>query len=105
MRRAERDCSTESRRQQKPPLLLPGRDAGCVGLRFYAGFDFQGLWLGLLAVQASCVVTMLVVLNRTDWELEAQRAKQLTSGSLVTDEEDDDPLIKLENSDAPHSLV
>ena len=77
-----------------------------VGLGFYAGFDFQGLWLGLLAAQASCVVTMLVVLNRTDWELEAQRAKQLTSGSLVTDEEDDDPLIKPENSDAPpHSLV
>ena len=46
-----------------------------VGLGFYAGFDFQGLWLGLSAAQASCVVTMLVVLNRTDWELEAQRAK------------------------------
>ncbi|XP_034710437.1 protein DETOXIFICATION 49 [Vitis riparia] len=85
-----------------------------VGLGFYAGFDFEGLWLGLLAAQASCVVTMLVVLNRTDWEVEAQRAKQLTSGPLVPDEEDD-PLIKPEikvNSyslagdlDAPHSPV
>lgn len=37
-----------------------------VGLGFFAGLDFQGLWLGLLAAQGSCVVTMLVVLARTD---------------------------------------
>ena len=48
-----------------------------VGLGFYAGFDFQGLWLGLLAAQASCVVTMLVVLNRTDWELDRSSASLL----------------------------
>ena len=54
-------------------------------LGFYAGFDFEGLWLGLLAAQASCVVIMLVVLYRMDWEVEAQRATQLTSGLLVTD--------------------
>ncbi|CBI31838.3 unnamed protein product, partial [Vitis vinifera] len=85
-----------------------------VGLGFYAGFDFEGLWLGLLAAQASCVVTMLVVLNRTDWEVEAQRAKQLTSGPLVPDEEDDlliKPEIKVNSYslagdlDAPHSPV
>ncbi|KAJ6393744.1 hypothetical protein OIU77_023054 [Salix suchowensis] len=49
-----------------------------VWLSFYAGFDFKGLWLGLLAAQGSCVLTMLVVLARTDWECQAQRAKELT---------------------------
>ncbi|KAH0665729.1 hypothetical protein KY285_026935 [Solanum tuberosum] len=53
-----------------------------VGLSFYAGFDFEGLWLGLLAAQASCMVTMLLVLLRTDWDLEAERAKDLT-GTLL----------------------
>ncbi|KOM54946.1 hypothetical protein LR48_Vigan10g083800 [Vigna angularis] len=49
-----------------------------VWLAFFTGYDFQGLWLGLLAAQGSCAVTMLVVLCRTDWESEAQRAKKLT---------------------------
>ncbi|KAI3793044.1 hypothetical protein L1987_35656 [Smallanthus sonchifolius] len=51
-----------------------------VVLGFYMGFDFEGLWLGMLAAQMSCVVTMLVVLGRTDWEFEAERAKELTLG-------------------------
>ncbi|KAK7314965.1 hypothetical protein VNO77_33497 [Canavalia gladiata] len=49
-----------------------------IWLAFFTGYDFQGLWLGLLAAQGSCAVTMLVVLFRTDWEFEAQRAKRLT---------------------------
>ncbi|KNA09460.1 hypothetical protein SOVF_153410 [Spinacia oleracea] len=49
-----------------------------VWLGFWAGFDFEGMWLGLLAAQGSCVVTMMLVLSRTDWEFEAQRAKELT---------------------------
>ncbi|KAK4280397.1 hypothetical protein QN277_012026 [Acacia crassicarpa] len=58
-----------------------------IALAFYAGFDFKGLWLGLLAAQGSCAVTMLVVLSRTDWELEAQRAKTLTeTGDAETEE-------------------
>lgn len=55
-----------------------------VVLGFYAGFDFEGLWLGLLAAQASCMVTMLIVLTLTDWEFEAQRAKSLTGAAAVT---------------------
>ncbi|KAL8240863.1 hypothetical protein R6Q59_014218 [Mikania micrantha] len=51
-----------------------------VVLGFFMGFDFEGLWLGMLAAQMSCVVAMLVVLGRTDWDLEAERAKQLTRG-------------------------
>lgn len=49
-----------------------------VWLGFFGGFDFKGLWLGLLAAQGTCVVTMMVVLNRTNWEFQAQRAKNLT---------------------------
>ncbi|KAK7270826.1 hypothetical protein RJT34_26277 [Clitoria ternatea] len=60
-----------------------------IWLAFFTGYDFQGLWLGLLAAQGSCAVTMLVVLFRTDWEFEAKRAKKLTgvaSGGGVVDE-------------------
>ncbi|KAL7183868.1 hypothetical protein ACSBR2_026111 [Camellia fascicularis] len=51
-----------------------------IGLGFAGGYDFEGLWMGLLAAQSSCVVAMLVVLGRTDWELQAKRAKELTQG-------------------------
>ncbi|XP_061999670.1 protein DETOXIFICATION 49 [Rosa rugosa] len=57
-----------------------------VGLGFFAGLDFMGLWLGLLAAQASCAVTMLVVLGVTDWKFEAQKAKQLTGAAGVVDD-------------------
>lgn len=47
-----------------------------------AGFNFKlgffGLWLGLVAAQASCTGLMMYVVNRTDWEAEAQRAEELT---------------------------
>jgi MATE family multidrug resistance protein len=56
-----------------------------VGLAFYAGLDFRGLWLGLLAAQGWCAVTMMVVLGLTDWDLEAKRAKELT-GAAPADE-------------------
>ncbi|XP_065875061.1 protein DETOXIFICATION 48-like [Euphorbia lathyris] len=37
-----------------------------------------GLWLGLLAAQIVCAITMVLVLMRTDWDVEAIRAKELT---------------------------
>ncbi|GFP94497.1 mate efflux family protein 9 [Phtheirospermum japonicum] len=50
---------------------------------FFMGFvmnmGFAGLWLGLLAAQASCALLMLVVLGRTDWAAQAERAKELTA--------------------------
>jgi multidrug resistance protein, MATE family len=49
-----------------------------VWLAFYGGYDFQGLWLGLLAAQGSCALTMLIVLYKTDWKFEALRARKLT---------------------------
>ncbi|KAF5457789.1 hypothetical protein F2P56_021869 [Juglans regia] len=91
-----------------------------LGLAFYAGLDFRGLWLGLLAAQGSCAASMLVVLSLTDWELEAKRSKELTGAVLVDDSQEVDheeqkPL-KAEikegfmlssgrNSDQPHDLL
>lgn len=45
---------------------------------FVAKMGFPGLWLGLLAAQASCALVMLHVLCRTDWMVQAERAKELT---------------------------
>ncbi|MCO5603540.1 hypothetical protein L7F22_057691 [Adiantum nelumboides] len=39
---------------------------------------FVGLWCGLLAAQATCVLLMLFVLSKTDWKLQAMRAQVLT---------------------------
>jgi MATE family multidrug resistance protein len=60
-----------------------------VWLGFFTRFDFEGLWLGLLAAQGSCAVTMLFVLGRTDWEHEAQRAKELTNALVLVANVDD----------------
>ncbi|XP_022759763.1 protein DETOXIFICATION 49-like [Durio zibethinus] len=59
-----------------------------VWLSFFAGFDFKGLWLGLLAAQASCVLTMLFIVTRTNWEFEAWRAQELTRAVPVDDDND-----------------
>ncbi|RLN09006.1 protein DETOXIFICATION 49-like [Panicum miliaceum] len=57
-------------------------------LAFWYHYDFQGLWLGLLAAQAACVVRMLLVIGRTDWAAEAKRAQQLAgAGSAVETKE------------------
>ncbi|KAF3616144.1 putative membrane-bound O-acyltransferase domain-containing protein 2-like [Capsicum annuum] len=51
-----------------------------VYLGFFCGYDFTGLWIGLLAAQASCAMTMLlVILSRTNWADQAKRAKELTT--------------------------
>lgn len=51
-----------------------------VALAFFLGGGFAGLWYGLLTAQAACAVCVLtVVLLRTDWELEASRARRLTA--------------------------
>ncbi|KAL9275491.1 DETOXIFICATION 48-like protein [Drosera capensis] len=50
-------------------------------LGFVAKMGFAGLWLGLLAAQASCAVLMLYVLASTDWNLQVERARELTKSS------------------------
>ncbi|CAA0840738.1 MATE efflux family protein [Striga hermonthica] len=46
---------------------------------FVMEMGFAGLWLGLLAAQASCALLMMVVLGRTDWTAQADRARELTA--------------------------
>lgn len=48
---------------------------------FAAGMGFVGLWIGLLAAQATCAVLMVAAVWRTDWAGEVERAKQLTKNS------------------------
>ncbi|MCO5548639.1 hypothetical protein L7F22_002098 [Adiantum nelumboides] len=48
-------------------------------LVFGLGFGFVGLWLGLLAAQATCAISMLLVMLRTNWLQEAERSKGLTT--------------------------
>ncbi|KAH7665095.1 multidrug resistance protein MATE family protein [Dioscorea alata] len=50
-------------------------------LGFVAGMGFAGLWLGLLAAQASCAAFMIIALINTDWIEEVERAKLLTNTS------------------------
>ncbi|KAB2023618.1 hypothetical protein E1A91_D06G032800v1 [Gossypium mustelinum] len=45
---------------------------------FVIELGFAGLWLGLLAAQATCALLMLLVLYRTDWMVQVERAKVLT---------------------------
>ncbi|CAI9110162.1 OLC1v1010141C1 [Oldenlandia corymbosa var. corymbosa] len=44
---------------------------------FVMGKGFLGLWLGLLVAQAVCAVMMVFVLKRTDWIVQANRAREL----------------------------
>lgn len=53
-------------------------------LGFGVKMGFPGLWLGLLAAQASCALLMIYVLCTTDWKLQAERAKELTKPSSAT---------------------
>ncbi|XP_010526432.1 PREDICTED: protein DETOXIFICATION 51-like [Tarenaya hassleriana] len=82
-----------------------------IGLGFWAGFGFNGLWLGLFAAQVSCAGLMMYVVGSTDWDKEAEKAQSLTctggiesvtavtntSKSTVDDGESDEaePLIRI----------
>ncbi|KAK6114765.1 hypothetical protein DH2020_007034 [Rehmannia glutinosa] len=63
-----------------------------VGLAFWLGVGFTGLWLGLMSAQAACAISILyVVLCCTDWEGEALKATKLANlemgNKCDTDEE------------------
>lgn len=72
-----------------------------VALGFWTRLEFLGLWLGMLAAQGSCVVTMMLVLGRTDWEVQVQRAKELTGDEGLVDgrEEKEEGNTALEEGD------
>ena len=56
-----------------------------VYLAFGARAGFSGLWYGLLSAQATCVALVLAaVVWRTDWQVEALRAKKLAGLELTT---------------------
>ncbi|RZC49172.1 hypothetical protein C5167_017597 [Papaver somniferum] len=48
---------------------------------FVVKMGFAGLWIGLLAAQATCALLMLFVLRRTNWIDQVQRARDLTDDS------------------------
>ncbi|KAG8369163.1 hypothetical protein BUALT_Bualt15G0122700 [Buddleja alternifolia] len=45
---------------------------------FVLKMGFAGLWVGLFAAQGSCALLMLLVLCRTDWNVQVERANELT---------------------------
>ncbi|KAJ7565282.1 hypothetical protein O6H91_02G054900 [Diphasiastrum complanatum] len=55
-------------------------------LGFLVSTGFAGLWFGLLAAQATCATVMLFVMSRTNWTLQAKRAKQLTETAQQIDQ-------------------
>ncbi|CAM8936528.1 hypothetical protein QQ045_012828 [Rhodiola kirilowii] len=83
-------------------FYLVGMPVGIL-MGFVAKLGFAGLWLGLLAAQASCAFFMLIVLIRTDWILQAERASELTkspnsttTSSLPISTKPVEPTIKVE---------
>ncbi|KAH9296801.1 hypothetical protein KI387_028483, partial [Taxus chinensis] len=56
---------------------------------FLLNFGFVGLWIGMLAAQASCLGLMLYHLFRTDWSLQATRAIELIGTELGNKSADD----------------
>ncbi|XP_062010651.1 protein DETOXIFICATION 51 [Rosa rugosa] len=49
-----------------------------VGLGFWVGVGFNGLWIGLLSAQICCAGLMLYVVGTTDWDFQAKRAQGLS---------------------------
>ncbi|KAE8732299.1 hypothetical protein F3Y22_tig00002237pilonHSYRG01527 [Hibiscus syriacus] len=74
-----------------------------VWLSFFGGFDFKGLWVGLVAAQASCVVAMLFAVTLTDWEYEAWRAQQRTTAVPLDATLKVDPSLSKESSVLLHN--
>ncbi|KAA8523182.1 hypothetical protein F0562_009605 [Nyssa sinensis] len=49
-----------------------------IGLGFWLGVGFCGLWVGLLSAQVCCAGLMFYVVGTTDWDYQATRAQMLT---------------------------
>ncbi|MED6106496.1 Protein DETOXIFICATION 55 [Stylosanthes scabra] len=56
-------------------------------LAFVLGMGMVGLCYGLLAAQMACVVSILVVVYKTDWESESLKAKSLVGKSESIEED------------------
>ncbi|CAK9172719.1 unnamed protein product, partial [Ilex paraguariensis] len=53
-----------------------------IGLGFWVGVGFCGLWIGLLCAQVCCAGLMLYVVGTTNWDYQALRAQVLTCTGL-----------------------
>ncbi|XP_058089392.1 protein DETOXIFICATION 49-like [Magnolia sinica] len=51
-----------------------------MAMGFVLNLGLLGLWLGLLAAQGTCALVMIFLLLRTDWGLQAKRARELMGG-------------------------
>ncbi|XP_006281575.2 protein DETOXIFICATION 50 [Capsella rubella] len=47
-------------------------------LVFWFKFGIEGFWIGMFAAQVTCLIGMIVVIYKTDWDLEATRARERT---------------------------
>ncbi|POO00549.1 Multi antimicrobial extrusion protein [Trema orientale] len=56
-----------------------------IGLSFWVGVGFCGLWVGLLSAQMCCAGLMLYVVGTTDWDIQAKRAQLLTCAGCGDD--------------------
>ncbi|PSR99961.1 Protein DETOXIFICATION like [Actinidia chinensis var. chinensis] len=70
---------------------------------FVAKMGFSGLWLGLVAAQASCAFLMLVVLVKTDWISQAQRARDLTQTQTQT--QSPSPILPILSPPSPDTTI
>ncbi|KAM7507098.1 hypothetical protein LguiA_017551 [Lonicera macranthoides] len=66
-----------------------------VFMGFVMDMGLVGLWLGLLAAQFVCTLLMVFLLIRTDWVVEANRARELTG--VAEDQEAESKEEKLQN--------
>ncbi|KAL2906237.1 Protein DETOXIFICATION 51 [Bienertia sinuspersici] len=80
---------------------------------FYYDMGLLGLWVGLLSAQVACSLFMAIMLVRTDWAAEAQRAKELTGSSsssganIIEDTSDDkeNEIIDVDDDDDKKIMV
>ncbi|OMO56695.1 Multi antimicrobial extrusion protein [Corchorus capsularis] len=56
---------------------------------FVMKIGLLGLWLGLFAAQVVCAVVMIIIVAKTDWSVQAKRAKQLTGINAGNEEEEE----------------
>ncbi|KAL6010665.1 hypothetical protein ACLOJK_001103 [Asimina triloba] len=50
-----------------------------IALAFWLRLGYNGIWFGILTAETACSLSAIYVMIRTDWELEALRAKTLAN--------------------------
>lgn len=70
-----------------------------IGLAFVWKLGFVGLCYGLLAAQVVCVVSILTVVYKTDWDRESLKAKELVGKTGALAHEHADHIAKCEEGE------